>query len=45
MMEAAEPFEGRGGGHDIAAGAFLKEEGEPEFLKAVDRLVGEQLNA
>jgi RecJ-like exonuclease len=45
MMEAAEPFEGRGGGHDIAAGAFLQEEGEPEFLKTVDRLVGEQLNA
>ena len=45
MMKAAEPFEGRGGGHDIAAGAFLPEEMEKPFLELVDRLVGEQLNA
>ncbi|TEU09529.1 DHH family phosphoesterase, partial [Candidatus Bathyarchaeota archaeon] len=43
MMRAAEPFEGRGGGHDIAAGAFLPEEKGEEFLVMVDRLVGEQL--
>ena len=43
MMKAAEPFEGRGGGHDIAAGAFLPEEKREDFLVTVDRLVGEQL--
>lgn len=42
MMEAAEPFEGRGGGHDIAAGAFLPETMGDKFLMRVDRLVGEQ---
>jgi RecJ-like exonuclease len=43
MMKAAESFEGRGGGHDIAAGAFLPEEKKEDFLVMVDRLVGEQL--
>jgi single-stranded-DNA-specific exonuclease len=43
MMRAAEPFEGRGGGHDIAAGAFLPEEKREDFLLMVDGLVGEQL--
>ena len=43
MMRAAEPFEGRGGGHDIAAGAFLPEENREDFLLMVDGLVGEQL--
>lgn len=42
MLKAAEPFEGRGGGHDIAAGAFLPEESEEEFFERVDRLVGER---
>jgi single-stranded-DNA-specific exonuclease len=45
MMRAAEPFEGRGGGHDIAAGAFLPEEKREEFLVMVDGLVREQLGA
>jgi single-stranded-DNA-specific exonuclease len=45
MMRAAEPFEGRGGGHDIAAGAFLPEEKGEDFLLMVDRLVGAQLGA
>ena len=45
MMRAAEPFEGRGGGHDIAAGAFLPEEKREDFLLMVDGLVGEQLGA
>lgn len=42
MMKAAEVFEGRGGGHNIAAGAFLPEEDEKDFMELVDRLVGEQ---
>jgi RecJ-like exonuclease len=45
MMRAAEPFEGRGGGHDIAAGAFLSEAREEEFLELVDTIVGEQLSS
>jgi RecJ-like exonuclease len=45
MMRAAEVFKGRGGGHDIAAGAFLQEEGEKGFLELVDRFVGEQFNS
>jgi len=43
MMRAAEPFEGRGGGHDIAAGAFLHGDKEEAFLELVDSHVGEQL--
>jgi RecJ-like exonuclease len=45
MMRASEPFEGRGGGHDIAAGAFLTENSEEEFLELVDKYVGEQLES
>jgi len=41
-MEAAEKFQGRGGGHDIAAGAYLPEELEPGFIELVDKLIGEQ---
>jgi single-stranded-DNA-specific exonuclease len=42
MMKAAEPFVGRGGGHDIAAGAFIPREAEKQFLELVDGLVREQ---
>jgi RecJ-like exonuclease len=42
MMKAAELFEGRGGGHDIAAGAYIPNEKEEKFLELVDKLVGEQ---
>jgi single-stranded-DNA-specific exonuclease len=45
MMKAAEAFDGRGGGHDIAAGAFLPEEGERGFMEMVDGLVREQFRA
>ena len=45
MMEAAERFNGRGGGHDIAAGAFIQEIYEEEFIKLVNQLVGEQRKA
>jgi len=45
MMEAAEKFGGRGGGHDIAAGAFLNEEQERGFIDLVDALVGKQRKA
>jgi RecJ-like exonuclease len=42
MMKAAEPFNGRGGGHDIAAGAFIPIEAEKKFLELVNKIVGEQ---
>ncbi|MFQ6052607.1 MAG: DHHA1 domain-containing protein [Candidatus Bathyarchaeia archaeon] len=45
MMEAGEESGGRGGGHDIAAGAFLPRGHETGFLELVDRLVGEQRKA
>ncbi|MCW4012762.1 MAG: DHH family phosphoesterase [Candidatus Bathyarchaeota archaeon] len=40
MQEAAEQVEGGGGGHDIAAGAYIPAKGENKFLREVDRLVG-----
>jgi RecJ-like exonuclease len=42
MMKAAEPHKGRGGGHDIAAGAFLHEKNQEQFLEMVDSIVGKQ---
>jgi len=45
MMEAAKSFEGRGGGHDIAAGAYIPENQEKGFLELVDNLVGKQRKA
>jgi len=45
MMEAAERTGGRGGGHDIAAGAFFPEDRQGEFIEMMDRLVGEQRKA
>ena len=45
MMDAAKGFEGRGGGHDIAAGAYISEGQEKGFLEMVDDLVGKQRKA
>ncbi|UCH57067.1 MAG: DHH family phosphoesterase [Candidatus Bathyarchaeota archaeon] len=45
MMKASEQCEGRGGGHDIAAGAFLPGGRREDFLGLVDRIVGEQVKA
>ena len=45
MMKAAEKFSGRGGGHDIAAGAFLQEMEEKQFLELVDEFVGRQMGS
>jgi RecJ-like exonuclease len=44
MQEAAEPVEGGGGGHDIAAGAYIPMNKEREFLENVNRLVAEKLS-
>ncbi len=43
MQEASEPVEGGGGGHDIAAGAYIPMNKEREFLENVNRLVAEKL--
>jgi len=40
---AAEKVGGAGGGHSIAAGATIPKGAEDEFLKVLDRIVGEQL--
>jgi RecJ-like exonuclease len=45
MLKAAGAFEGRGGGHDIAAGAFLPQAKREQFMELVDQLVGEQFNS
>jgi single-stranded-DNA-specific exonuclease len=43
MKTASERFEGRGGGHDIAAGAQVPIENVDAFIKCVDDLVRQQL--
>jgi single-stranded-DNA-specific exonuclease len=43
MQVAAEKFLGKGGGHNIAAGAQVPAEEVDRFLEAVDRLVAKQL--
>lgn len=43
MKTASEKFEGRGGGHDIAAGAQVPIENVDAFIKCVDDLVRQQL--
>lgn len=43
MRSAAEKFEGRGGGHNIAAGAQVPLENVDAFIKHVNELVKQQL--
>ena len=43
MQSAAELMEGGGGGHDIAAGAYIPVDKETAFLTEVNRLVAEAL--
>lgn len=43
MQEAAELVDGGGGGHDVAAGAYIALEKEGEFLDAVNRIVSKHL--
>jgi single-stranded-DNA-specific exonuclease len=44
MGEAAHSVGGVGGGHDIAAGATIPEGTESEFLKHLNRLIGQQIS-
>ncbi|WP_255151208.1 single-stranded-DNA-specific exonuclease RecJ [Halorarius halobius] len=43
MSEASAEVGGKGGGHDIAAGATIPAGTEAAFVEAADRIVGEQL--
>ncbi|HEY9204782.1 MAG TPA: DHH family phosphoesterase [Candidatus Methanoperedens sp.] len=45
ISEAAKAVGGTGGGHDIAAGAFIPAESKDEFLKILDKIIGFQINA
>lgn len=42
---AAEKVGGKGGGHSIAAGATIPKGTEMEFLKILDKIIGEQLSS
>ncbi len=44
ISEAAKSVGGTGGGHDIAAGAFIPKEAKNEFLKILDMKIGLQIN-
>ncbi|MCW4045945.1 MAG: DHH family phosphoesterase [Candidatus Bathyarchaeota archaeon] len=43
VMQAAEKFGGKGGGHNVAAGAQVPLDKVEDFIRAVDGLVGKQL--
>ena len=43
MQAAAEKFLGKGGGHNVAAGAQVPIEDINNFIKIVDELVGKKL--
>lgn len=43
VSEAAKAVGGTGGGHDIAAGAFIPGESRDEFLRILDKKIGSQM--
>ncbi|MDO9099042.1 MAG: DHH family phosphoesterase [Candidatus Methanoperedens sp.] len=43
ISEAARAVGGAGGGHDIAAGAFIPAESKNEFLRILDKKIGSQI--
>ncbi|MGP3667187.1 MAG: DHHA1 domain-containing protein [Candidatus Bathyarchaeota archaeon] len=43
MQEVSEKFDGKGGGHNIAAGATIPEKSEWEFIKHVNMTIGKVL--
>ena len=45
MEKASKEVEGFGGGHPVAAGASIPEEAGDKFIAALDRIIGEQLDA
>jgi len=45
LSDASAEYGGGGGGHKIAAGAYIPKTAEQEFLDRVDRILGEQFAA
>ncbi len=45
ISEAAKAVGGTGGGHDIAAGAFIPREAKDEFLRILDSRIGTQIRS
>jgi RecJ-like exonuclease len=45
VSEASAEYGGGGGGHKIAAGAFIPKSAEKEFVNRVDRILREQSGA
>ncbi len=43
MMEAAEKFSGRGGGHDVAAGAMIPRSSLEQFIDEADSIIEKML--
>jgi RecJ-like exonuclease len=43
VSDASAEYGGGGGGHRIAAGAFIPKSAEQEFINRVDRILGEQI--
>ena len=44
MREAAEELDGKGGGHNIAAGAQVPSKNVNGFIKLVDRIVKKRMD-
>jgi RecJ-like exonuclease len=42
LMVASSEIGGAGGGHRIAAGAYIPRESEEQFVERVNQLIGEQ---
>jgi RecJ-like exonuclease len=45
LSNASAEYGGGGGGHKIAAGAYIPKTAEKEFLHRVNRILGEQFAA
>jgi RecJ-like exonuclease len=44
LCDASAEYGGGGGGHKIAAGAYIPKTAEEEFVIRVNRILGEQFN-
>ena len=45
LSDASAEYGGGGGGHKIAAGAYIPKTAEQEFVNRVNRILGEQFTA
>ena len=44
MSSVSTRFSGSGGGHDIAAGAYIPADAKEEFIVALNSCIGDQIN-